>query len=165
MGNRIRSGMSLHNSTIGSQTSNTFSASAIVVSDMKCGSGTIDNNLSVGSIISNSLGTILKNRTIINSIEYIDLNELYSFETTTQTSSSSRVGFICVSVIDNINNTGSMGLYTRGKIFDLDIYTIIFEKNSNNDSIINLNTDTGILKIETKSSIVLEIKALNLFEK
>jgi len=56
-------------------------------------------------------------------------------------------------------------LYTRGKMWNVTVYTVIFEKNTNNDSSISLNTDTGILTISTNNDITFEIKALNLFEK
>ena len=50
-------------------------------------------------------------------------------------------------------------------MLNLTVYTVIFEKNTNTDSTVSLNTDSGTLTISTINNITFEIKALNLFEK
>ena len=165
MGNKARSSISVNSSSITNHSVSALNAATISTGMISGESVTITDNLTADSIISNSVGIILKSDSIINDTININLNELYSDESMANTSSFSRVGFICVSIVDNNNNTGSMALYTRGKIFETHIYTIIFEHNSDNNSTISLNTQDGMLTIETISDISLEIKALNLFER
>lgn len=132
-------------------------------------SATVSGTLTAGNIITNSSGVILASGTINNETVTINLNNIqqsnYTQSSIVNPSPSSHVGLICVSLIDNTNYKGSIGLYTRGKMWNLTVYTIILEKNSGDDPTVNLNTETGELKIRTDNDITFEIKALNLFEK
>ena len=133
-------------------------------------SATISDTLTAGNIITNSTGVILASGNITNNTVTIDLNSIQQLGNYTQSSIvnsslSAHIGYISVSLTDNTNLTGSLALYTRGKMWNLTVYTVLFEKNTNNDSSISLNTDTGILTISTNNDITFEIKALNLFEK
>ena len=132
-------------------------------------SATISGTLTAGNVITNSTGVILASGTLNDNSVTVDLdtiqnNSSYTHSSIVNSSSNSHVGFICVSLIDN-TNTGSIALYTRGKMLNLTVYTVIFEKNTNNDSTVSLNTDNGSLTISTTKNISFEIKALNLFEK
>jgi len=133
-------------------------------------SATISGTLTAGSVITNSTGVVLASGNLISNTVTIDLNTIQQSSSYTQSSivnpsPSAHVGYICVSLIDSNNLTGSIALYTRGKMWNVTVYTVIFEKNTNNDSSISLNTDTGILTMSTNNDITFEIKALNLFEK
>lgn len=133
-------------------------------------SASISDTLTAEKVITNSAGVILAHGTISNNIVTFDLNTIQHSSSYTQSSivnplPESHVGFICASLIDNTNSSGSIALYTRGKMLNLTVYTVIFEKNTNTDSTVSLNTDSGILTISTINNITFEIKALNLFEK
>ena len=131
-------------------------------------SGTISGTLTANNIITNAVGVILAFGTLNNNTITVDLNDIspsYTHSHIANHSPNSHVGFICVSLRDNVNSTGSIALYTRGKIGNLIVYTVIFEKNTNADSTVSLNTDTGTLTLATNEDITFEIKALNLFEK
>lgn len=133
-------------------------------------SASISDTLTAEKVITNSAGVILAHGTISNNIVTFDLNTIQHSSSYTQSSivnplPESHVGFICASLIDNTNSSGSIALYTRGKMLNLTVYTVIFEKNTNTDSTVSLNTDSGTLTISTINNITFEIKALNLFEK
>ena len=132
-------------------------------------SATISGTLTAGNVITNSTGVILATGTLNSDTMTVDLNSILPSSSYTQSSivnpsPSSHVGFICVSLIDT-HFSGSIALYTRGKMWNLTVYTVIFEKNTNTDSTVSLNTDSGTLTISTTRDITFEIKALNLFEK
>lgn len=137
--------------------------------DISANSATIKNTLTADNIITNSAGVILASGNLISNTLIIDLNNVpvsqYSSSSIAKNSASSHIGYICVSLTDNTNLTGSIALYTRGKMWNLTVYTVIFEKNTNSNSTINLNTENGSLTIKTNNNINFEIKALNLFEK
>lgn len=133
-------------------------------------SATITGTLTAGNIITNSTGVILASGNIVNNTVTIDLNTIqqpgnYTQSSIVNSSASVHIGYICVSLTDNTNLTGSLSLYTRGKMWNLTVYTVIFEKNTNSESSISLNTDTGLLTITTINNVNFEIKALNLTEK
>lgn len=135
-----------------------------------CGtSATISDTLTVGNVITNSASVILAAGTLNNNTMTVYLDTIqhpgsYTQSSIVNPSPNSHVGFICVSLIDNANLTGSIALYTRGKMWNLTVYTVIFEKNINTDSTVSLNTNSGSLTISTTKNISFEIKALNLFE-
>jgi hypothetical protein len=134
-------------------------------------SATISDTLTAGNVITNSASVILATGTLNDNTMMVDLNTIqhsassYTQSSIVNPSPNSHVGFICVSLIDDPNLTGSIALYTRGKMWNLTVYTVIFEKNTNTDSTVSLNTDSGTLTISTSKNITFEIKALNLFEK
>lgn len=133
-------------------------------------SATITGTLTAGNIITNSAGVILASGNIVNNTVTIDLNTIqqpgnYTQSSIVNSSASVHIGYICVSLTDTTHSSGSLSLYTRGKMWNLTVYTVIFEKNTNNESSISLNTDTGLLTITTINNVNFEIKALNLTEK
>ena len=132
-------------------------------------SATISDTLTAGKIITNSTGVILASGYITSNTVTIDLNTIqqsgnYTQSSILNSSPSAHIGYISVSLTDHNNFTGSLALYTRGKMWNLTVYTVLFEKNTNSNSSISLNTDTGFLTITTINSVKFEIKALNLFE-
>lgn len=132
-------------------------------------SAAISDTLTAGNVITNSTSVMLATGTLNSNTMTVDLNTVqqpgsYTQSSIVNPSPNSHVGFICVSLIDT-NSTGSIALYTRGKMWNLTVYTVIFEKNTNTDSTVSLNTDSGALTISTTRDITFEIKALNLFEK
>ena len=134
-------------------------------------SATISDTLTAGKIITNSIGVILARGNIASNTVTIDLNTIqqqpagnYTRSSIVNSSASAHIGYICVSLADDTNLTGSLALYTRGKMWNLTVYTVLFEKNTNSNSSISLNTDTGLLTITTINNVTFEIKALNLFE-
>jgi hypothetical protein len=133
-------------------------------------SATISDTLTAGNIITNSTGVILTNGNITNHTITIDLNSIqqpgnYTPSPIVNSSPSAHMGYISVSLTDNTNLKGSLALYTRGKMWNVTVYTVLFEKNTDTDSSISLNTDNGLLTISTINHVTFEIKALNLFEK
>lgn len=204
MGNKARSSITVHSSTLGSHAITTLNVADINVSNsittdrlstenlvvngndvtqvlQSSGSlnatslsgttATISDTLTAGNVITNSTGVILATGTLNNHTITVDLNAIqnpsssYTPSSIVNTSPNSHVGFICVSLIDTNLLTGSIALYTRGKMWNLTVYTVIFERNTNTDSTVSLNTENGILTISTTTNISFEIKALNLFEK
>lgn len=170
MGNKARSSITVNSSTLGSHGITTLNAADLVVSSFSGTSATISDTLTAGNVITNSVSVILAMGTLNNDTMTVNLNSILPSSSYTQSSivnpsPNSHVGFICVSLIDNTNLTGSIALYTRGKMWELTVYTVIFEKNTNTDSTVSLNTDSGALTISTSKNITFEIKALNLFEK
>ena len=130
---------------------------------------TISGTLTASNIITNSAGVILARGNITNSSVTIDLNSIqqlgnYTPSPIVNSSPSAHIGYISVSLSDNTNLTGSLALYTRGKMWDLTVYTVLFEKNTNSNSSISLNTESGLLTLTTINNINFEIKALNLIE-
>lgn len=161
MGNKARSSITINSSSLGSH-----AITNLNVTD----SASISDTLTAEKVITNSAGVILAHGTISNKIVTFDLNTIqhsssYTSSSIVNPSPEFHVGFICASLIDNTNSSGSIALYTRGKMWDLTVYTVIFEKNTNADSTVSLNTDSGTLTISTSKNITFEIKALNLFEK
>jgi hypothetical protein len=138
--------------------------------NLNSNSATISGSVEAADIITNSMGIIISNGTLSPSptVSTYHLNNLYATSSfATSPNPTSQVGFICVTAFDNITNIGSVGLYTRAKIYGHNFYTILMEKNRCPINV-SLNTDTGLLTINTNSTtnhLLFEIKALNLFEK
>lgn len=133
-------------------------------------SATISDTLTGDNIVTNSIGVILASGNITNNTVTFDLNNIqqpgnYTQSSIVNYSPSAHIGYISVSLTDNTNLKGSLALYARGKMWNLTVYNVIFEKNTDSNSSISLNTDTGILTITTIDNVIFEIKALNLFEK
>lgn len=193
MGNKARSSISLNSSVLGSASITSLNADDITTESLNTNqlvvngidvtqalqaggsltgpSVTISDTLTAGNIITNSAGVVLATGNITNERVTIDLNSIqqpagnYTRSSIVNSSASVHIGYICVSLADDSNSTGSLALYTRGKMPNLTVYTVLFEKNTNSDSSISLNTDTGVLTIKTINNVTFEIKALNLLEK
>ena len=139
--------------------------------NLNSNSATISGDLTAGDVITNSVGISLVNGIIqpYPAELTVHLNELYSpAQITTPQAPKSQIGFICVTLLDDSDSTGAIGLYTRAKMFAFDVYNVLMEKNNNNNLIASLDTTTGLLTIKTMSttnSLSFEVKALNLFEK
>ena len=139
--------------------------------NLNSNSATISGSVQADDIITNSIGIIISNGIIQPHpvVSTYNLNNLYANSLiATSPNPTSQVGFICVTAVDNSTNIGSsVGLYTRAKIYGQSFYTILMEKNREPINV-SLNTDTGVLTINTNSTthpLSFEIKALNLFEK
>jgi hypothetical protein len=136
--------------------------------NLNSNSANISGTLTADDVITNSVGISLVTGIIQPSPAEltIQLNELYSPVQIANT--LSQIGFICVTLLDDSDSTGAIGLYTRAKMFTFDVYSVLMEKNNNNNLIASLDTTTGLLTIKTMSttnSLSFEVKALNLFDK
>ena len=189
MGNNVRSYISINHHAMGVSAVRTLHATDIQTKNIDTqnlivngtnitealqsdGSLSVDsinsNNITSSSITTNSAGVTLAYGSINDNIVSFNLNDVtlnYPYSPILNTSASSNIGLISVSLISNDKSAGSMALYTKGKMLNLiKVYTIIFESNSNTNSKVSLNTQSGILTISTSKNVNFEIKALNLFE-
>lgn len=184
MGNKPRSSILLNSSVLDSASitslhvvdltvSNSLTADGLVLNDndipLLLPSSRKTDTLTTDNIITNSIGVILARGNIKNDTVTIDLNSIqqpgnYAQSSIVNFSPSAHIGYISVSLTDNTNLTGSLALYTRGKMLNLTVYTVLFEKNTNSNSSISLNTESGLLTLTTINNVNFEIKALNLIE-
>lgn len=126
--------------------------------DLDIGTG----KLIVDEVVSKSLGNLLHTEDIESGVtESIILAEKLMNDDNLQ------IGIFSVSLIDPLDQSGSVGVYLMSKIFNQFFYTVLMEKNTGNSNL-SFASEDGILSVTGNNSgtpVSLEIKILNINRK
>lgn len=126
--------------------------------DLDAGTG----KLIAGDLEAMSIGNVLLTRTILSgeNVNIILADKLVNTD-------ALQTGIFSVSIIDPLDQTGSVGVYLMTKIFNNFFYTILIEKNTGASNL-SFATESGTLTVtgnDSATPVNLEIKILNMNRK